>query len=287
MTDMYNKLFTKILDSSIWMESKDTRLVFLTFLAAMDEDGFVRMASVANVAHRARVEPEFAAEAVRILESPDPHSSDPDNDGRRIERVDGGWIVMNSQKYRALVTKAIIQEQTRERVKRFREKKRGGNAKVTREKRSETPSESRSKAISEAEHLPLVPGTSTALSVEESAKVDRLDDEIAFEERRFSELALPIRDSIQTVLDSLPRPASRAPFSASRWTRTGLTGIGRSESALTVLRLTNDALEAHQRAQERPNISDSNRETLENLKRAGDRIRARQAQQPKPREITG
>ena len=39
---MYNKLFTKILDSSIWLAPDSARIVWLTFLAAMDEDGVVR-----------------------------------------------------------------------------------------------------------------------------------------------------------------------------------------------------------------------------------------------------
>ena len=43
---MYNKLFTKILDSSIWLESDGTRIVWMTLLAAMDQDGFAQFASV-------------------------------------------------------------------------------------------------------------------------------------------------------------------------------------------------------------------------------------------------
>jgi len=138
---MYNKLFTKILDSSIWMESLETRIVWLTFIAAMDESGFVQFASVENVAHRARVGVEAASMAVRRLESPDENSSDPENDGRRIERVPGGWMVLNAQKYRELVTRVVIQEQTKNRVRRFREKKRSGNAPVTPRNENVTPSE--------------------------------------------------------------------------------------------------------------------------------------------------
>lgn len=127
---MYNKLFTKILDSSIWMEPVSTRIVWITFLAAMDENGFVQFASIPNVAHRAVVSLEEASKAVATLEAPDANSSDPDNEGRRIERVPGGWMVLNAQKYRALVTREIIKEQTKDRVRRFRDAK-GGNAPVT------------------------------------------------------------------------------------------------------------------------------------------------------------
>lgn len=265
---MYNKIFSKIVDSSIWSESESTRIVWVTFIAVMDEQGFVPFAGIDNVARRAHVPFKKAETAIIVLESPDPNSSDPANEGRRIERVPGGWMVLNSQKYRDMVTRAIVQEQTRLRVARFRENRKPSNAKVTPKKRSVTPSEEETEAQSEAEthtpkrDLPRVPGTTTALSVEECAKVDALDEDIAFEERRFTSLALPIRDTIQAVLDSLPRPASRAPFSASRWSATGRTGINRSQNALTVLRLTNDALEARQRAQDVPIISEKNRQSL-------------------------
>lgn len=128
---MYNKLFTKILDSSIWLEPTTTRIVWLTFLAAMDEDGYCQFASIPNLAHRARVSLEEATEAVRCLESPDPHSSDPDNAGRRIERVPGGWIILNSPKYKELVTRAISREQTRLRVAKHRTAKKSCNADET------------------------------------------------------------------------------------------------------------------------------------------------------------
>ncbi len=141
---MYNKIFTKILDSSIWLETDATRLVWLTLIASMDENGFVQFASVRNLAHRTRVSEEAATEAVKILESPDRDSSDPDNEGRRIERIPGGWIVLNAAKYRELVTRAVAQEKTRIRVARFRERhatETNGNADVTPVLRSVTPSE--------------------------------------------------------------------------------------------------------------------------------------------------
>jgi hypothetical protein len=129
---MYNKIFTKILDSSIWLESDPTRIVWLTFIAAMDEDGMVQFASAANVAHRARVSEEDARKAIAKLEGPDLNSSDPDNEGRRIERVPGGWLVLNAGKYRDLVTRTVQRERTRARVNRFRAKDKPiGNAPVT------------------------------------------------------------------------------------------------------------------------------------------------------------
>lgn len=128
---MYNKIFTKILDSSIWLETHPTRIVWFTFLAAMDENGFAQFASTANLAHRARVTLEECEVAVKCMESPDENSSDPDNEGRRIERVHGGWVVLNSTKYRDLVTRAVAQEKTRQRVARFRAAKKQAAGNVT------------------------------------------------------------------------------------------------------------------------------------------------------------
>lgn len=119
---MYNKIFTKILDSSVWLESSSTRIVWVTMIAAMDETGFCQFASVANVARRANVDMAEATAAIYVLEGPDLDSSDPDNEGRRIERVPGGWIVLNAEKYRAIVTRAISQEGNRRRVARYRAK---------------------------------------------------------------------------------------------------------------------------------------------------------------------
>lgn len=121
---MYNKIFTKILDSSIWLEPDATRIVWITMIAAMDESGFCQFASVANVARRANVSGRAAQEAIKTLESPDPDSSDPDHEGRRIERIPGGWLVLNAEKYRLIVNRAVSQEKTRQRVAKHRANKR-------------------------------------------------------------------------------------------------------------------------------------------------------------------
>jgi hypothetical protein len=117
------RLFTRILDSSIWLEDDATRIVWITLLAVMDEDGFCPMASPANVAIRARVSPAAAVAALKRFESPDPMTPEDENEGRRIERVPGGWLVLNAVKHREQVTREEIRRQTRERAQRFRDKK--------------------------------------------------------------------------------------------------------------------------------------------------------------------
>lgn len=145
---MYNKLFTKILDSSIWLAPDPHRLVWITLIAAMDEDGNAMFACADNLAARARVSVRQAEAAIKAFEAPDPKSGDPDNEGRRIERFPGGWKVLNAHKYRALVSKAIIREQTRIRTERWRKKI--GDAPVTQRDESVTTSEALALALSEA-----------------------------------------------------------------------------------------------------------------------------------------
>ena len=112
---MYTKLFGKILDSSIWLEPDPTRIVWITLLAAMDEDGFSHFSALQNLADRAKVPLEAAREAVERFQQPDPESGNPANEGRRIERVPGGWMILNASYYRELFSRAISRERTRER----------------------------------------------------------------------------------------------------------------------------------------------------------------------------
>lgn len=120
---MYNKLFTSILDSSIWLEEPTTKVVWVTLIAAMDEDGFAHFSAMQNLANRAVLSLGDTEAAVKILESPDPNSADREFEGRRIERIPGGWLVLNARKYRDLATRAIAKEKVRERVRKFRLKR--------------------------------------------------------------------------------------------------------------------------------------------------------------------
>lgn len=166
---MYNKIFTKILDSSIWLEADPTRIVWITMIAAMDEDGFCAFASVANLARRAVVDLDKAEEAVRVLEAPDSNSCDPDHEGRRIERVPGGWIVLNAQKYKELVTRVVARERTRLRVAKYRDKQNSCNADVTPSNVSVTQSET----VSESYIPPLPPVGGNVTDVDEPDKPGR------------------------------------------------------------------------------------------------------------------
>jgi hypothetical protein len=113
-----------MLDSTVWQQPADCRCVWITLLAEMDEDGFARFGNVKALAHRARVSEEACQEAVMYFESPEPDSSHDDDDGRRIERVPGGWMILNRKKYADIVRRVDAKEATRLRVQRHRDRKR-------------------------------------------------------------------------------------------------------------------------------------------------------------------
>ena len=157
---MYNRLFTKILDSSIWLEPLPTRVVWITLLAAMDEDGFAAFACAANVARRAGVDLADAEAALDCLMAPDRNSSDPENDGRRLEKIAGGYLVLNAAKYRAIFSREIRREQTRKRVENYRKAQRVTqcNAGVTLANAGVTQSEAEAEAEAKAiEHISAAP----------------------------------------------------------------------------------------------------------------------------------
>lgn len=117
----YTKLFASILDSTIWSESPAIKLVWITMLAMADKNGEV-MASVPGLAKRAGVPLEECQEALQKFLSPDPFSRTPDDEGRRIEVIDGGWSLLNHAKYREMASKEDQKNAAAIRQRRFRAK---------------------------------------------------------------------------------------------------------------------------------------------------------------------
>ena len=80
--------------------------------------GFVHAASVGILARAQIPENDAAWAALTSLGEPDTDSRSADFDGRRLVRVDGGWIVLNYMKYRERDYTGA------DRAKRYRERKR-------------------------------------------------------------------------------------------------------------------------------------------------------------------
>lgn len=95
----FTKLFSEIITSSVWNEADKTRIVWITMMASADPYGMVR-ASVSGLAHIARVDRASCERALEVLSSPDSDSRSPEFEGRRIQKVPGGWLILNYTKYR-------------------------------------------------------------------------------------------------------------------------------------------------------------------------------------------
>lgn len=101
MSDTYTKLFSSITESTVWGESYATRIVWVTMLAMADAKGAV-YGSVPGLARRANVTLHEAEQALAAFMAPDAYSRTKDEDGRRIEEIDGGWRLINHAKYSAV-----------------------------------------------------------------------------------------------------------------------------------------------------------------------------------------
>ncbi len=117
----YTKLAASILHSSIWSEDDRTRIVWITLLAMANQHGEI-MASIPGVARAAGVPLEDAKRALDRFMAPDPYSRTPDKEGRRIEAIEGGWLLVNHAKYRAAFSREDEKAKTAARVARHRYK---------------------------------------------------------------------------------------------------------------------------------------------------------------------
>ena len=117
----YTKLFSSITESTVWCEPAGTRLVWITLLAKCDMFG--RFAgSIPGLARLANVSLEDTSRALETLLSPDPYSRTPDNEGRRLEVIDGGWRLLNHEKYRDMRDEERRRVQNLEAKRRQRER---------------------------------------------------------------------------------------------------------------------------------------------------------------------
>lgn len=121
MSQLYARVFTQILDSSI-AEDYTLRHIFEDLLKVCEfRTGVVDMTRQA-LSRRLNVPLDILNDCINRLESPDPASRDADFEGRRIERLDDhrdwGWKILNWEKYERIRVRASGAE----RAARFRDK---------------------------------------------------------------------------------------------------------------------------------------------------------------------
>jgi len=116
---MFAKLFSSITESSLWSEPKEVRLLFVTMLAKADQTGFVE-ASIPGLARVANLSVDETVAALECLKNPDPYSKNPENEGRRVICVPGGFILLNYEDYRSRRSQEERREYMREYMREYR-----------------------------------------------------------------------------------------------------------------------------------------------------------------------
>lgn len=103
----WTPVFSKIVDSSIWTEPDSVCKVFITMLALKDADQVVRFNAFGLARRCWPTDPDAekrVLEALAVLSSPDTKRIEPQPyDGRRIQKVQEGWLILNGQTYEDLM----------------------------------------------------------------------------------------------------------------------------------------------------------------------------------------
>lgn len=117
-------LWNGIVDSSVWDEPDFVVKVFLTMLALKDADHIVRM-NAYQLSMRSRKTEAEVLEALKILSLPDTRRIEPQPfDGRRIQAVEEGWLILNGEKYRQMVSDEMRRARNRRAQAAYRERQR-------------------------------------------------------------------------------------------------------------------------------------------------------------------
>jgi|DEB0MinimDraft_6_1074348.scaffolds.fasta_scaffold68252_1 hypothetical protein len=196
---MYTKLFQSILTSTIWGEDHATLRVWITLLAMADKNGEV-IATIPGLARVACVTIQEVEHALEKFQSPDKYSRTPDDEGRRIEQNEDGWVLINYEKYRKMASKEDQKAKNAERVRKFRERQKrngkslqcntkseSGNDKVTQGRdiaEAEAEAEAEEYSLSEERGAPSASEREIPASQTDFAEIPTLEEVIAEAEMR-------------------------------------------------------------------------------------------------------
>lgn len=99
----YTKLWHDLVTSSLWATGElATKVVWITMLAMKDREHVVS-ASIPGLARTAGVTIPECEQAITTFLSPDPYSRTKEFDGRRILEVEGGWLILNGEKFQSRI----------------------------------------------------------------------------------------------------------------------------------------------------------------------------------------
>jgi len=121
---MFGKLFGQMYDSSL-VEDWRALVTFQQLVILCDADGIVDMTPEAII-RRTNLPADVIRGGLALLEQPDPRSRTPDEEGRRIVRLDDhrdwGWRIVNHAHYRDLASREDKRAKDRLRIAEKRRK---------------------------------------------------------------------------------------------------------------------------------------------------------------------
>lgn len=123
----YTKLFQDIVTSTIWSENSDCRVLWITMLALKGKNNICG-ATVPALAKIVGITTEETEQYLEKFQQPDKWSRSQEHEGRRISAVEGGWLILNGEKYQEKMNAEKRKDDVRENVARWRAKhaKKGG-----------------------------------------------------------------------------------------------------------------------------------------------------------------
>lgn len=127
-THTWSPLWSKLVDSSIWSEPDAVRIVFITMLAKKDSDHIVR-GTAFNISRWSNKSEAEVLAALKILSEPDKRRIEPQPfEGRRIEKVEDGWLMLNGEEYRKKVSEEMRKARLRKAQTTYRAKHPAGKS---------------------------------------------------------------------------------------------------------------------------------------------------------------
>lgn len=116
------KAHCELVTSSVWEGPYHQRIAWMALMVTSKTNG-ISPITEASLYRVANITKEEADDAILAFTSPDPKSRTPDNEGRRIERVSGGFRILNYFQYRDIRTPEQKNAYMRDYMKKYRKQK--------------------------------------------------------------------------------------------------------------------------------------------------------------------
>ena len=169
----FSKLYgERLAESSLLDCAVPTRWAFVFMLSQADAKGRYRCASVRGLARASVLSLEEATRAIEELEAPDPNSTTPIDEGRRVRRIQGGWQIVNYEHYRDFRTVRQVQDADRQKRKRERDESRDVTA--------TSPPDVRDQTTEVREQTPESKGNSDSASAAIGSRYQRKDGDVVW-----------------------------------------------------------------------------------------------------------